>query len=128
MAGLQGVDHPAAGKFRPNPNETIGPINAWDAVSDAIRYMGSTMTRTEVIEHVRTMDVGSLVLIVKGIKVEAAERQLNPVELHLGTTLGWCARTNLIRSPIEAIGILTGVRQEVLDGGLFVGTERPIEQ
>lgn len=49
----------------------------------------------------------------------------NTIELVLSTTLTYCIRKGLLQSPIDAIGELAAVRWEVLEGGVFVGEERP---
>lgn len=119
------VDGPNAERrgFLPNPNETIPPQTEREAFTDAIRYMGTIMPREQVKELVEGMDSVRVVNAVQGRPVGHSKSPLNPVELYLGTTLDWCIREGLVRSPIMAIGMLESVRQEVLAGGVFVGQE-----
>lgn len=52
------------------------------------------------------------------------DHHFNPVELCIGATLESCIRKGLLRNPVFAIGAIESVKQEVLEGGVFVGKER----
>jgi hypothetical protein len=111
-------------KFLPNPHETIKPTSGREALEDAVRFMGTLMPRAEVRRLIEEMDPAKVMLTVQGVKAD--DYVLSAVELHIGTTVDWCAREGLLESPISAIGAMVGVRQEVLDGGVFVGEESQV--
>ncbi len=107
--------------FRPNPNETVPPKTTDGAIEDLLRYMASLHTRAVIIEQLKEVDPSKVVASVQGITTGP---HLTSLELMLGMTLEYCAREGLLRSPIMAVGAIESVRQDVLDGGVFVGTER----
>lgn len=106
--------------FRPNPNETIPPKTTDGAIEGLLRYMASLRTRAVIIEQLKEVDPSKVVAAVQGVTTGPP---LSSLELMLGMTLEYCAREGLLRSPIQAVGAIEAVRQEVLDGGVFVGTE-----
>jgi len=107
--------------FRPNPNETVPPQTANDAFEDLLRFMAAKQTRAQVIEELKAVDPSKIVFAVQGVKTGPL---LTNLELMIGNTVEYCVREGLLRSPIQAVGAIEGVRQEVLDGGVFVGTEK----
>lgn len=121
------IDRPRSEQtgFRPNPNETIPPQTADDAIGDLLRYMASLHTRAVVIEWLKEVDPSKVAASVQGITTGPP---LTSLELMLGMTLEYCAREGLLRSPIQAVGAIEAVRQEVLDGGVFIGQERTPQQ
>lgn len=103
--------------FRPNPHETVPPATAEDAFGDLLRYMASQQTRERIIEQLRAVDPSKIVASVQGITTGPP---LTSLEMMLGMTVEYCARRDLLRSPIQAVGAIEAVRQDVLDGGVFV--------
>jgi hypothetical protein len=99
--------------FRPNPNETVPPATAEDAFGDLLRYMASQQTREGIIDQLREVDPSKVVASVQGITTGPP---LTGLELMLGMTIEYCARERLLRSPIQAAGLIEAVRQDVLDG------------
>lgn len=99
--------------FRPNPNETVPPATAEDAIGDLLRFMASQQTREGIIEQLREVDPSKVVASVQGMTIESP---LTSLELMLGMTLEYCARERLLRSPIQAVGLIEAVRQDALDG------------
>lgn len=104
----------------PYPEGTVLPPTARDAFEDAVRFMGTILPRTQVRELVEGMDSDRVVEVIQGMPVRP---HLNAVELCLGSTLEYCIQRGLVRGPADAIMTIESVRQEVLEGGVFVGQE-----
>lgn len=105
----------------PYPEGTILPPTARDAFADAVRFMGTILPRSEVRELVEGMGSHRVLEVVQGMRVTPP---LNAVEKCLGSTLEYCIKERLVQNPVEAVMTIESVRQEVLDGGVFVGQER----
>lgn len=106
----------------PYPEGAVLPPTARDAFEDAIRYMGTLHPRMEVRQLVENMGSYRIVEAVRGMSISP---HLNPLELMLTSTLTYCIRERLLQSPIVTIGTIEAVRQEVLEGGVFIGQELP---
>lgn len=109
--------------FFPNPNETVPPPTARDAIEDALRYAATSGSRAEVIENMRGIDPLRIVQAVQGRMV--VRPPLHGFELYLANTVDGCVRHGLLKNPLEAITTLLSVRFDLLEGhGVFVGQER----
>jgi hypothetical protein len=106
-------------EFMPNPNEVISPSNDWEAMEDAVRYLAFISTRQKAIDALE--DGSRIVMAVQGFN---AVPPLNPAELHIAGTIEYCIGRGLLRHPVTAVALLEGVRQEALDGGVFIGQPR----
>lgn len=111
------ADRITAQGFRPNPFETVPPLTARDAFEDTIRFMATSLPKEQVRELVKVMDSDRVVAAVQGMHVRPP---LSAVELMLGNTLEYCIREGLLKSPIAAICEIESVKQDVLEGGVFV--------
>lgn len=105
----------------PYPEGSVLPATAGDAFEDAIRYLGTLTPRATVRDWVRATDSKRIVEAAQGM---VTDRHLNPAELCLGATLDYCIKKGLLQSPAFAIGAIESLKQEVLEGGVFIGQER----
>ena len=103
-----------------NPYETIEPKDGTEALEYATRYMAQIMPRAQVIHQVTVMGANRVIDAVSGRTVEPP---LSPVETHLATTVDHYR--SLMGSPVGAVALLECLRQDVLDGGVFVGEPLP---
>ena len=103
-----------------NPNETIEPTSGSEALADTARYMAQLMPRTQVIELIYAMSPTRVINVVNGLTVEPP---LSPVEVQLATTVDHYRE--LMGSPVRAVALLEVLRQEVQDGGVFIGEPLP---
>lgn len=112
---------PEANPGWPNPYEQFPPSDAYDAFSDCMRFLAITSSRAEIIEFAQGLDSVRIIQGVQGIMV--IRPPLSGRELMVGNVVEWCAR-RFNTTPVETIGALESVRQEILDGGIFVGQEQ----
>lgn len=128
MAGIS--ERPASERgigFLPNPNETVPPPTARDALEDRFRYLASLTSREEVRRQVGEMDPVRIIEAVQGTMV--TDRPLNGFELMVGNAIEYCIQNGLLKSPVKAIFVLASVKFDLLNrGGVFVGQERTPRQ
>lgn len=105
----------------PYPEVAVLPSSASEAFEDLIRYIGTLYPRQQVIELVTEMDMTRLTQVGMDMIVRPP---LNNFERLFLPTMQYCVNHRLIRGLVEAAGALEGVKQEVIDGGVFIGKER----
>ncbi len=114
--------------WSPNPNETVPPSTAEEALEYFIRYSASQGSRAVVKELMKGVDASVVVLALNG---KTVKREPTPFELEIATVISYCVRQKLLEgSPYQAIGAIETVKAELEDGGVFVGEERkkPVEE
>ncbi len=118
------VDRPALERragIVPYPEGAVLPKTATDAFEDLIRFAGTLQPREEVKKLVGKLDPSRIILAAQGLPIHPP---LDDFEHYAFYTLEYCLRNDLLRTPVQAIGTIVAVKQEVLNGGVFIGQER----
>ena len=96
--------------------EKIPPSSAHEAFEDLFRDLDRG-DREKTKRLIESLDPSRIVLIAEG---EIVEPMPTGLELHLVNKILYCVRHELLKTPLEAVGVLKSVKQEVKDGGVFI--------
>lgn len=100
----------------PYQEGAVLPPTAYDAYEDLVRYVRTLKPREEVDRLVTEMDV---VKVVQAAQGEITRSPLSDFEKWALHTTDHCIRTGLLKTPIQAIVIMTGLKEFVSRGNIF---------
>lgn len=109
---------------RPNleRRSASGPTTAREAFEELFRGFACQSTQAEVVDFIKGIDPVKIVEASQGIMTTSP---LTPFEAVLATTLNDCAERGLLRTALQAVGLLTSLKVDMQTGRtFFVGQER----